>query len=131
MNTRIILSAAILMLASVAGGEEFKGGFPSEQQAQASRDDGDDDRASINRTFLQPFFAYNTKSGFGVTIQTESTYDWAADQWTIPIGIFASQVMKLGGQPVQLSAGPRYYAEGPSGAPDWGFRFTLTFLFPE
>jgi hypothetical protein len=91
---------------------------------------GEDDRANVNRTFLQPFFAYNTKSGFGVTLQTESTYDWDAHQWTIPIGLFFSQVLKVGNQPIQISAGPRYYAEGPSGAPDWGFRIALTFLFP-
>ena len=27
--------------------------------------------------------------------------------------------------------GYRYYADGPTGHPDWGLRFTLTFLFPE
>lgn len=25
--------------------------------------------------------------------------------------------------------GYRYYAEKPSGGPDWGLRFTVTFLF--
>jgi hypothetical protein len=25
----------------------------------------------------------------------------------------------------------RYYAEGPSDGPEWGLRFTVTFLFPK
>jgi hypothetical protein len=31
---------------------------------------------------------------------------------------------------VQFQVGGRYYADGPSGAPDWGLRFTVTPLFP-
>jgi hypothetical protein len=29
------------------------------------------------------------------------------------------------------SPGRRYYAERPSGGPDWGLRFVVTFLFPK
>ena len=29
------------------------------------------------------------------------------------------------------SRGGRYYAEGPSGGPEWGARFVITFLFPK
>jgi hypothetical protein len=35
---------------------------------------GDGHRPDVNNTFLQPFLAYNTPTGFGVTLQTESTY---------------------------------------------------------
>jgi hypothetical protein len=27
--------------------------------------------------------------------------------------------------------GYRYYVEKPDGGPDWGLRFTITFLFPK
>jgi hypothetical protein len=37
-------------------------------------------RVDVNQTFFQPFLAYNTKTGFGVTPQTESTYNWEAEQ---------------------------------------------------
>jgi hypothetical protein len=37
---------------------------------------GDDKRADINATFLQPFVAYITKTKTTLTLQTESTYDW-------------------------------------------------------
>jgi hypothetical protein len=41
-----------------------------------------------------------------------------------------SQFIKVGKLPVQLTVGGRYYAEGPSGAPEWGLRFVVTPLFP-
>ena len=31
--------------------------------------------------------------------------------------------------PIQLQLGYRYYAEAPSGGPDWGLRFTVFFFF--
>jgi hypothetical protein len=92
---------------------------------------GDDDRPEVNQTFLQPFLAHNTKTGFGVTLQTESTYSWEAHQWTVPIGLFASQVLKLGGQSLSVQFGPRVYVDGPSGGPQWGLRFNLVLLFPK
>jgi hypothetical protein len=92
---------------------------------------GEGGRPDVNQTFLQPFLAYNTKTGFGVTLQTESTYNWEAEQWTVPIGLFASQVLKLGGQPISFQFGPRVYVDGPSGGPEWGLRFNVVLLFPK
>jgi hypothetical protein len=92
---------------------------------------GEGGRPDVNQTFLQPFLAYNTKTGFGVTLQTESTYNWEAEQWTVPIGLFASQVLKLGGQPISFQLGPRVYVDGPSGGPEWGLRFNVVLLFPK
>jgi hypothetical protein len=43
----------------------------------------------------------------------------------------ASQVLKAGKQPISLGLGAKYYVEGPTGGPDWGLRFTVTFLFPK
>jgi len=64
-------------------------------------------------------------------VNTESTYDWEHSQWTVPVNVSVSQLLKLGKQPIQLSLGAKYYADGPSGGPDWGLRFTVTFLFPK
>jgi len=54
-------------------------------------------RPDVNQTFLQPFLAYNTKMAFGVTLQTKSSYNWEAHQWTVLLGVFASQILRLGG----------------------------------
>ena len=42
-----------------------------------------------------------------------------------------SQLLKIGGAPVQISLGGRYHAEGPDGGPEWGLRTMLTLLFPK
>jgi len=92
---------------------------------------GNDSRAEINATFLQPFISFTTKKQTTFGLNTESTYDWSNHQWTVPINASVSQLVKLGGKPVQFSLGARYYAEKPGGGPDWGLRFTVTFLFPK
>jgi hypothetical protein len=51
-------------------------------------------------------------------------------QWIVSLNLGLSQVFKIGNQPMSVYIGGRYYAAGPFGAPDWGRRFTLTFLFP-
>jgi hypothetical protein len=33
--------------------------------------------------------------------------------------------------PVQFLIGARYYADRLDGGPDWGLRFTVTFLYPK
>jgi hypothetical protein len=92
---------------------------------------GDNDREDISSTFLQPFLTYTTKTYTTPGINTESTYDWEAEQWTVPINLTVTQLLKIGGHPISLQLGYRYYADAPKYGPDWGLRFALTFLFPK
>jgi len=92
---------------------------------------GESSRADVNATFLQPFLSFTTKTYTTFTLNTESTYDWQNHQWTVPLNGIVSQLMKIGGRPMQFSLGARYYADKPSGGPDWGLRFAVTFLFPK
>ena len=85
---------------------------------------------AFNGTFLQPFLSYTTKKHTGYSLNTESTYDWITNQWTVPINLGVSQLVKIGKLPVQFQLGGRWYAEAPDGGPDWGMRFTVTFLLP-
>ena len=91
---------------------------------------GDDHRNYVSSTFLQPFLSYTTKSHTTFGLNTESTYDWHNEQWTVPINVQVSQLVKLGKLPVQFTFGGRVYADGPSGNADWGLRFVVTPLFP-
>jgi hypothetical protein len=91
---------------------------------------GSGDRSSVNSTFLQPFIAYQFPTHTTLTLNTESTFNWTSHQWTIPINLMVSQMVKIGKLPVSLQLGGRYYAEGASGGPDWGLRFAVIFLFP-
>ena len=92
---------------------------------------GDDDRVHVSQTFLQPFLSYTTKTYTTFGIQTESTYDWTGTKWTVPLIAPVSQLLKIAGQPISLQLAPKWYAEGPTGAPDWGIRFAVTLLFPK
>ena len=92
---------------------------------------GDRERADIDVTFLQPFVTYTTRTATTFSLNTESTYDWEARQWTVPVNAGVSQVLRLGGQLVQVGASARYWATGPERAPHgWGLRLTVTLLFP-
>jgi hypothetical protein len=92
---------------------------------------GEDSRSDVNRTFLQPFVSYTTKTFTSFGANTESSYDWQRSQWTVPINVFVQQLLKVGKQPIALQLGGRYYAEGSGEAPEWGLRFQVSFLFPK
>ena len=92
---------------------------------------GDEARGEINATFLQPFVSYITATKTTFTLNSESTYDWVGDQWSVPLNFVISQLFKIGNQPLQAFVGGRYYLEGPNGGPEWGIRFGLVMLFPK
>jgi hypothetical protein len=88
-------------------------------------------RPDVNATFVQPFVAYNGPNAWTYSINTESTYDWTAGQWAVPINVTVSKLLNLGGLPISLGAGLRYWADStPAGPRGWGGRVTLTLLFP-
>ena len=91
---------------------------------------GPDTDPDINATFLQPFLIYTWPTATGLGLNTQSTYDWNQSQWTVPINLFATQVVRLGKLPVQFLLGGTYYAESPDNGPEWGLRFQITILLP-
>lgn len=93
---------------------------------------GKGDRSDISATYLQPFISYRTSDAWTFTLNTESTYDWKAEQWSVPVNFQVSKLVKFGVQPVSLSAGARYWASAPENGPHgWGVRVGLSFLFPK
>jgi hypothetical protein len=86
---------------------------------------------ATNATYLQPFISYTTKTHTTFALNSESTYDWESSQWSIPLNLMVSQLVKIGELPVQFQAGIRNYVEGPDDGPNWGLRFTVTFLLPK
>ncbi len=84
----------------------------------------------VNQTFIQPFLAYTWKDSTTLTLNSESTYNWTAEEWTVPINLIVSRIYNFGHQPVSLGVGGRWYAETPHDSPDWGVRAFATFLFP-
>ncbi|MCD2185068.1 transporter [Rhizobium sp. GN54] len=93
---------------------------------------GQDDRTDVNSTFLQPFLSYTTHDAWTFTLNTESTYDWEGDQWSVPVNVMVGKLVKFDRQPVSFTAGLRYWADAPENGPEGlGFRFVVTFLFPQ
>ncbi|MFN0038862.1 MAG: transporter [Burkholderiales bacterium] len=93
---------------------------------------GDESRNDISSTFIQPFMSYTTKTAWTYSLNTESTYDWKSEQWSVPINASVSKVTKFGKQLVSIGGGVRYWAESfDSGPEDFGLRFVATFLFPK
>lgn len=94
---------------------------------------GDSDRNYVNSTFIQPFITYVTPTKTTLAINTESSFDWNSTSWNIPINLMVSQMIKVGGQPLQLQVGARYWANSPQEdqTSTWGFRTSIIFLFPK
>jgi hypothetical protein len=86
----------------------------------------------VNVTGVQPFFSYTAKTHTTIGAFTESTYDWRAHQWSVPLIVQAGQLLKLGPQTMQLAVAGKYWAKSPQGGPEgWGLRVQLTLLFPK
>jgi hypothetical protein len=75
---------------------------------------------------------YTTKKATSFALNTESTYNWEAEEWSVPINLMVNQMLKLGKQPVQVGVGARYWADSPDGGPEgWGARFNFVLLYPK
>lgn len=86
----------------------------------------------IDQAFLQPFVSYTTPSAWTFTLNTESTYNWLNNEWSVPINGMISKLVTIDKQPVSIGGGVRYWADSPEGiGPEgWGARAVVTFLFP-
>jgi hypothetical protein len=92
---------------------------------------GSDRTSEISNTFMQPFLSYSTYNGYTFSLNTETSYNWTADEWSVPINVSVSKLTTIGMQPVSLFLGGRWWAESPTAGPeDFGIRFGITFLFP-
>lgn len=94
---------------------------------------GSDRAADVSVTYVQPFLSYTTKSFTTWGINTESTYNHTSSQWSVPVNATVTQMLKVGGQPLTLQGGLRYWVDSPDGIgpKGWGIRFQVTFLFPK
>ncbi|MFO7856140.1 MAG: transporter [Paracoccaceae bacterium] len=92
---------------------------------------GEDGRPDVDQSFAQPFFSYTSPSAVTLTASAEGVYDWERHGWTVPLNLTVARMFDLGGRPVSLQAGLRYWAESPDGGPEGvGLRLGTTFLFP-
>ena len=89
-----------------------------------------DDSPDVSATFLQPFIDYTTPSSTTLSLNTESTYDWTGEQWTVPVHLVVRQLLDFDSHKVSVALGGRYYFEAPTNGPEWGLRLGITLVFP-
>lgn len=86
----------------------------------------------ISASYIQPFLTYTTPNAWTFSLNSETTYDWVADEASVPINLFASKLVTIGNQNVSIGGGVRYWADSvPNGPTGWGARLFVTFLYPK
>lgn len=46
-------------------------------------------------------------------VNTESSYNWQSREWSVPVSLTVTQLLKLGGQPLTVQAGLGYWLDSP------------------
>lgn len=96
--------------------------FPSHQW-----DIGGSGDKRINLTTIQPIFTYLPGGGWNVGTGPSITYDWEAEQWTVPLQINFGKTVVLNGRPWKLSAEMNYCVEkANSFGPEWMLSLNVT-----
>jgi hypothetical protein len=103
-------------------------------------------RPNVNQMVLQYFVNYNLKKGWYVTTSPTVTANWnstgsgeaatgndttGGNTWTLPFGGGVGRIMRLGFQPVNLSATFYGNAIHPQGGSPWNMRLQIALLYPK
>lgn len=95
--------------------------FPNHQW-----DIGGSGDADISLTSIQAFYTYLPGGGWSIGSGPTITYDWEAEQWTVPLQINAGKTIVIGGRPWKLSAELNYYVEKADAfGPQWLLSFNI------
>jgi len=92
------------------------------------------DKPAVNQFLLQYFINYIMKKGWYLTSGPIITANWRAassDVWIVPFGGGVGRIMKLGFQPVNLTAQLYGNAVHPPGGSSWSMKLEIAFLFPK
>ncbi|MFW2438173.1 MAG: hypothetical protein ACN4GR_02245 [Arenicellales bacterium] len=97
------------------------GFFPNHQWDVGGSGDVD-----INLTTIQLFGTYLPGDGWSIGSAPIMTYDWNAEQWTVPLQINAGKTIIAKGRPWKLSAELNYYVEKADAfGPEWMLSFNI------
>jgi hypothetical protein len=94
---------------------------------------GSGGRRPVNQMTLQYFLNYNLKKGWYLSLSPIITANWKGSNgsvWTVPVGGGVGRVMRLGAQPVNITAQFYENADRPSNGSTWSMRLQIAFLFP-
>ena len=93
---------------------------------------GDPSRADVNQMFFQPFLAYQATHTVTLTVQSESTANWEADdhEWTVPINVLVGKLSSFGVFPASYQMGVGFFPAHPETGPSWKIRGAIVILLP-
>lgn len=95
---------------------------------------GESDKPAVNQMLLRYFINYNLQKGWYISLSPIITANWKATSgniWTVPFGGGVARIMRLGNQPVNVTA--QFYGNAlyPAGASPWSMRLQIAFLYPK
>jgi hypothetical protein len=91
------------------------------------------DRHHVSSISVQPILTKHFDKGWYLGLpDIPQTYDFRTEEWTLAVGPRLGKVMKFGKQPVNLFGQVTYNPNDDTDeiAPDWTYKFNMTFLFP-
>ncbi len=94
---------------------------------------GDNGRESVNTFQFQPLLNYLKGDWYFGAGNFNWTYDWKANDWTIPLAFQAGRITRIGKHRHNLSVEPEWTAIRPDNSvvPKWGIRLGVVPMLPE
>lgn len=95
---------------------------------------GNDDREDVNAFYTNIFIVKNLKKGWYINSAPIITANWNAadgEQWTVPVGVGAGKVFRVGKLPINAQVGYYNYVIAPTNGPDWQLRAQINLMFPK
>jgi hypothetical protein len=84
--------------------------------------------------FLQPFLSYQASKTITLTVQSEMTADWNAendhDRWTVPINFHVTKLSSFGPFPASYRIGFGVFPAHPDVGPSWKIKAAIILLLP-
>jgi hypothetical protein len=62
-------------------------------------------RRSIRRYSLKPCNVWHSLDAWTFGLNTESTYNWTSNEWSVPINLTATKLTKIDNQPISIGGG--------------------------
>jgi hypothetical protein len=96
---------------------------------------GEDERADVNQSLLQPWVAYSLNEEWYVLSELVITANWEEDdsdeRFVVPVGGGIGRLFHIGKQPVDVSLSYYHNIERPDAGAEDVIRFSVNFLWPK
>lgn len=87
--------------------------------------------ADYSNTQLEMFAGYYLPNAWTIFTDSKWSYDWEADQATIPLNLSLRKVTKLGNLPIQMILGVDYFVKSNDDfGQDWALNFSIAPVVP-